>query len=677
VSVTSKESFVPTPFDTFDAEAMRRLEALEAYDVLDTAPEPEFDDIVFIASTVCRTPVSLVSLVEQDRQWFKARIGFEPCQTPIEQSVCAHALDQTELLIIPDLTTDPRTSRNTLVTEAPFIRFYAGAPLIVPDGTVIGTLCVIDTAPRPDGLDENQQAVLQALARQVVALLETRRVSHRKDELFKRQKRLAASIRMGANKNVAAQEAGRVGTFEMDVATNQMRVSAEFCRIFDVSPASSYPASVFEAMILPEDRASSSDEDARQEGRAATDVEYRIQTTGHGMRWIARHAMYERDEDGNVVKMLGMVQDITPLKRDAARIRALLDLGDRLRDLDDIESMALAASDLMAKALDATRAGFGIVDEAAETVIMQPEWCAPGIGSLAGLHRFRDYGSFIDELKAGETVVITDVTKDPRTRDHAQALLDIGIRILVNLPIFDHGRFGLVVFVHHDKPHEWTDQELAFVRSFGDRMHIAIARLQAEMDQDVLNHELSHRLKNTFAMVQAIASQTLRPIVERQHVLNFEQRLQALSSAHDTLLERNGDGAEISAILERTISTLGLDGRVDIAGPVISFGPRSAMSLSLLLHELMTNALKYGSLSAENGRVSVMWWTEGEGEQTSFHLTWEERGGPATQEPARKGFGSRLITRGLMGTGGVVSRYDTEGLSVKMTAALSQLQRAS
>lgn len=98
-----------------DAE-IERLEALRELGVLDTAPEPVFDDIVAIATTICKAPVALVSLVASDRQWFKARIGFEPCETPISQSVCAHAITSTDVLIIPDLTKDDRTALNTLVT---------------------------------------------------------------------------------------------------------------------------------------------------------------------------------------------------------------------------------------------------------------------------------------------------------------------------------------------------------------------------------------------------------------------------------------------------------------------------------------------------------------------------------------------------------------------------------
>src|ERR1700760_2674820 len=120
-----------------------RLAALEGYAILDTVPEPGFDDIVQLAMLICAAPVALVSLVAHDRQWFKARAGFEPCETDLDSSVCAHALVEPDLLVVPDLTADPRTSANPLVTGEPFIRFYAGAPLRTQEGVVLGSLCVI------------------------------------------------------------------------------------------------------------------------------------------------------------------------------------------------------------------------------------------------------------------------------------------------------------------------------------------------------------------------------------------------------------------------------------------------------------------------------------------------------------------------------------------------------
>ncbi|HEY6145878.1 MAG TPA: GAF domain-containing protein, partial [Solirubrobacterales bacterium] len=181
----STTSRVPPPDSASDAD---RLAALDRYAILDTPPEPGFDDIVLLATQICETPVALVSLVAADRQWFKASIGFEPCETDLESSVCVHALVEPDLLVIPDLRLDERTSANPLVTGAPFIRFYAGAPLTTPDGHVIGSLCVIDGDPRPEGLTEPQASGLRNLARQVVSQLELRRAIAERDEAIALQR---------------------------------------------------------------------------------------------------------------------------------------------------------------------------------------------------------------------------------------------------------------------------------------------------------------------------------------------------------------------------------------------------------------------------------------------------------------------------------------------------------
>ena len=154
-----------------------RLSKLYQYNILDTPAEAGFDDVVRLASMICETPVALVSFVSFDRQWFKARVGFDSCQTPLDQSVCAHVVAGRELMVIPDLTQDDRTRDNPLVTGEPYIRFYAGAPLITPDDEVLGALCVIDDKIRPAGLTDRQVEALRALSRQVMTQLELRRVN--------------------------------------------------------------------------------------------------------------------------------------------------------------------------------------------------------------------------------------------------------------------------------------------------------------------------------------------------------------------------------------------------------------------------------------------------------------------------------------------------------------------
>jgi len=154
-----------------DQEA-RRLKALKRYDVLDTFPEQAFDDLTYLAAQMCGAPVALISLIDRDRQWFKSRIGFELAETPREHAICDHAIRQDELFEVPDTTEDERFRENPLVTGETQVRFYAGVPLMTPDGHGIGTICVMDRVRRE--LTEQQRKSMEALGRRVVAELELR-----------------------------------------------------------------------------------------------------------------------------------------------------------------------------------------------------------------------------------------------------------------------------------------------------------------------------------------------------------------------------------------------------------------------------------------------------------------------------------------------------------------------
>ncbi|CZT36653.1 PAS domain S-box-containing protein [Rhizobium sp. 9140] len=200
-------------------------------------------------------------------------------------------------------------------------------------------------------------------------------------------------------------------------------------------------------------------------------------------------------------------------------------------------------------------------------------------------------------------------------------------------------------------------------------------RKMVEAEKELINREMAHRLKNMLAMVQAIATQTLRPVTEQAHVRTFEKRLHALSRAHDVLLHDNHDSAPIQAIMATTLESLAPADRVDLRGPRTIVGPKGALSLALLLHELGTNAVKYGALSNEHGRVAIDWFIDGKGVERALHMTWQETDGPIVTPPERKGFGTKLLRMGLAGAGGVDVDYAPTGLVVKMTALLTQLQQ--
>ncbi len=161
--------FAPVPSDEPE-----RLDALRRYGAFGLLRSAVFDDIARLASFICRTPLSMISLIDSNRQWFLAKNGIDSCETSREASFCAHALVGTEMLIVGDTHLDARFSRNVLVTQEPFIRFYAGAPLLTSDGYALGTLCVIDYVPRI--LAPEQMEALRSLSRLVMTQLESSRL---------------------------------------------------------------------------------------------------------------------------------------------------------------------------------------------------------------------------------------------------------------------------------------------------------------------------------------------------------------------------------------------------------------------------------------------------------------------------------------------------------------------
>jgi len=164
------------PTDTADRERARQ-HTLDRYHALDTLPSTVYDDLVALAAAVCGTPIAVVSLIDRERQWFKARIGLDGHETTRDTAVCDHAIRQPEeLLEIPDLVEDTRFSGFPIVTGDVKARFYAGMPLVAGSGEALGTVCVVDTQPRQ--LNNQQKASLRALARITATLLDTQRAQH-------------------------------------------------------------------------------------------------------------------------------------------------------------------------------------------------------------------------------------------------------------------------------------------------------------------------------------------------------------------------------------------------------------------------------------------------------------------------------------------------------------------
>jgi len=295
------------------ADEERRLAALRAFAILDTPPEDAFDDITALAAYICKSPFALITLVDEDRQWFKSRVGWKTRETPRSVSFCAHAIGQDEVFVIADASRDPRFADNPAVTGEPHIRFYAGAPLVTREGDALGTLCILDDKPRR--LHPDHQRALRVLSRHAMTLLELRR---QRAELEDTRRVLEVESVLREKLERFAQLADHIDqVFWMtDPAKNEMLyVSPAFERVWGQDPATLYsnPQNWLQA-IHSEDRKRV--RAALPDQAAGTyREEYRIIRPDGDERWISDRAFPVRNEAGEVYRIVGVAVDITGRKR--------------------------------------------------------------------------------------------------------------------------------------------------------------------------------------------------------------------------------------------------------------------------------------------------------------------------------------------------------------------------
>ena len=291
-----------------------RLRELNSYDILDTPPETEFDDIVRLASALCNCPIAAISLIDAERQWFKARVGLPAAETSRDVAFCAHAILDVSIMQVPDATADPRFQDNPLVTGELGIRFYAGFPLVGSGGMPIGTLCVIDKTPRE--MSAAQLESLRSLGRLAVTQLELRRTLIRNRET---QRRIAQSEEALS----LAVVAGNIGLWNLNLTSNVLTMSPLHAKLIGL-PATIDPRPMEDLyqVVHPEDR----DALRANMGNAIVrhsplDVEFRVVLPDGSERWLHDTGSAHYDADGDGVRMSGTVRDITDRKRAESEVR--------------------------------------------------------------------------------------------------------------------------------------------------------------------------------------------------------------------------------------------------------------------------------------------------------------------------------------------------------------------
>jgi PAS domain S-box-containing protein len=288
-----------------------------------------------------------------------------------------------------------------------------------------------------------------------------------------------------------------IGTWDWDVPADRVVADARFAKLYGVDPAKAKagaPLADFFAAMHPDDVAGVQQHIAGALAGKPFYAEYRLIQPDGGEKWVAAQGRCTLSDEGKPLRFPGVSFDITERVKAEARTRALLDLDDRFRKLDTPAELAFAAAETLGQTLNVSRAGYGTIDPVAETITIERDWNAPGIASLAGVLNFRDYGSYIEDLKRGETVVFADAELDPRTRDTADALKAISAQAVVNMPVTEQGGLVALLYLNHATARAWPQVDLDLVREVANRTRMAVERRRAEEDLRELNSELERKV---------------------------------------------------------------------------------------------------------------------------------------------------------------------------------------
>ncbi len=408
-------------------------------------------------------------------------------------------------------------------------------------------------------------------------------------------------------------KAARFGTWSLEIATKRLTASETCKEIFGRPVDLPFTYEDRLAAIHPEDRAKSTAEVQRCVAEGTDyEVVYRIRRRDGELRWIGSRGQPFYDAGGQALRIAGVSTDITEQRRSELMRSALVELGDVFRDTEQPDDIAFEAARIIGRTLDVSRVGFGEVDTKAETISIARDWNAPGITTIAGVLHFREHGSYIDDLKRGETAIVEDARLDPRTADTAEVLEAISARAFINMPLTEHGGLVALLYLNHTNRRCWPADEIAFVREVAERTRIAMVRRRAEQELALLAASLEQQIVARTSQLQT-AEDALRQSQKMEAVgqltggvaHDFNNLLTVIRSATD-LLKRPDLSAERR---ERYIDAISdtADRAAKLTGQLLAFARRQALKPEVIDvgHSLRVIADMLGTLTGSRIVIGI------------------------------------------------------------------------
>ncbi|MGH7807952.1 MAG: GAF domain-containing protein, partial [Thermodesulfobacteriota bacterium] len=487
-----------------------RLRAIQRYKILDTISEEKFDDIARLASHICGTPIALINFIDEDRHWFKSKVGLELSETFLESSFCKHAIQQANVFIVKDALEDERFATNPFVTSDPNIRFYAAMPLVTPEGYRIGTLCVMDKVHRE--LSSDQTEALRILARQVMTELELRsNLAKRKkveNALYHSEQRYLAlyennpSMYFTLDKQGTILSANRFGAEQLGYVARELIGQSVF-NVFYEEDKKTVQEQITACLESP---------------RRIANWELRKVHKNGTILWVREAARAMKDFEGNTVVII-VCEDITERKQAEEALRkmtekivchqtALLELAKM--DNSNLSRALKKITEADARTLGVERVGVWLFNEDRSEIICKELYKASENLHEGGsrLHA-RDYPNYFKALEESRILAVGDARTDPRTCEYTEVYLKPqGISSMMDVPIRLHGQIvGVVCHEQIGKPREWELEEQDFAASIADMVSLALEaseRNQAEEALRKAHDELEIRvLKRTAELSKA------------------------------------------------------------------------------------------------------------------------------------------------------------------------------